>query len=304
MARSLIPSIELERGSFAVDPDSLLERLYETSSIHRECLVAASAVAAYFRSLLERSDFARYSEYEYCLHYYAQPPIEFDRPGRSRHYAAIQSRQGEWPTPKPASTRSRFAHRARAHALQRRTVIHLIKIIYDACWIEGALDLTQEYRSEAPEKRLCHCQALSIAGRHKDAEKELSELLSSLDQLGLSRVARSRIQFYAGIVGTFIARVRGDYELARSRYLAISSKVLVADDRCVYYRFGEVAEVSDTAERLAMAVDIARQSHNHNELRCGRLGNVQCQKQASWMRRSHYLMKRKAARRSVTLTRI
>jgi len=68
--RSLIPSIELERGSFAVDPDSLLERLYETSSIHRECLVAASAVAAYFRSLLERSDFARYSEYEYCLHYY------------------------------------------------------------------------------------------------------------------------------------------------------------------------------------------------------------------------------------------
>jgi hypothetical protein len=162
-----------------------------------------------------------------------------------------------------------FADRARAHALQRRTVIHLIKIIYDACWIEGALDLTQEYRSEAPEIRLCHCQALSIAGRHKDAEKELSELLSSLDQLGLSRVARSRIQFYAGIVGTFIARVRGDYELARSRYLAISSKVLVADDRCVYYRFGEVAEVSDTAERLAMAVDIARQSHNHNELARG-----------------------------------
>jgi len=159
-----------------------------------------------------------------------------------------------------------FADRARAHALQRRTVIHLIKIIYDACWIEGALDLTQEYRSEAPEIRLCHCQALSIAGRHKDAEKELSELLSSLDQL---RVARSRIQFYAGIVGTFIARVRGDYELARSRYLAISSKVLVADDRCVYYRFGEVAEVSDTAERLAMAVDIARQSHNHNELARG-----------------------------------
>ena len=43
---------------------------FMTSSIHRECFVAASAVAAYFRSLLERSDFARYSEYEYCLHYY------------------------------------------------------------------------------------------------------------------------------------------------------------------------------------------------------------------------------------------
>jgi hypothetical protein len=64
-------------------------------------------------------------------------------------------------------------------------------------------------------------------------------------------------------------RVRADYELARSRYLAISSKGLVADDSCVYYRFGEVADVSDTAERLAMTVDIARQSHNHSELARG-----------------------------------
>jgi hypothetical protein len=37
----------------------------------------------------------------------------------------------------------------------------------------------------------------------------------------------------------------------------------------VYYRFGEVAEVSDIAERLAMAVDIARQSHNYSELARG-----------------------------------
>ena len=270
VAKSLIPFVELERGSFAIDHDSLLERLYQTPSILRECLVAASAVAAYFRNLLERSEFAQYSEYEilFALLWLSRPLNSTDLIDLA--IARLSSRVKA--SGRPGSLLRLvhdFADRAQAHALHRRTVIHLIKIVYDACWIEGALDLTEKYRTEATEISLCHCQALSIAGRHNDAENELVELLSSLDRVGFSSSAHRRMRFYVDLVGVFIARVRGDYELARGRYMAISSGALAASDQCVYYRFGEVADVSDTSERLAMAVSLARRYQNHSELARG-----------------------------------
>ena len=270
MAKSLIPFVELERGSFAIDHDSLLNRLYETPSILRECLVAASAVAAYFRNFLERSEFTQYSEYEilFALLWLSRPLNSTDL----IDFAIARLASRVKASGRPGSLLRLvhdFADRAQAHALHLRTVIHLIKIVYDACWIEGVLDLTQKYRAEATEISLCHCQALSIAGRHNDAENELVYLLSSLDQVGLGSSAHKRMRFYVDLVGAFIARVQGHYELARDRYLAISSGALVASDQCVYYRFGEVADVSDTSERLSMAVNLARRCQNHSELARG-----------------------------------
>jgi hypothetical protein len=260
VAKSLVPFIILNGGTFSVDHDSLLQRLYSTTSIQRECLIAANALDRYFRSFLEQSDFTQYSEYEilFALLWLSYPLNSADLVD----FAVSRLSERTRASGRPGSLLKlvhEFAQRTPPHAIHQATVVRLIRIIYDACWIEGIIDLTASYRNEAPEIRLCHCQALCITGRHNEAESELRLLGASLDALDIPSSKRSRIKFYAGLVGALIARIKGDYDLARRRYLELNvKKFLWPEDKCLYYRFGEICGVGDAAERLQTAVEAGR----------------------------------------------
>jgi hypothetical protein len=268
VARTLAPFVVLERGTFSIDHDSLLQRLYSTDSIQRECLVAASAVSTYFRNFLERSDFSQYSEYEilFALLWLSRPLnsaglVDF-AVSRLSHRTRASGRPGSL-----LKLVHEFAEYAPSHVVERGTVVRLIRIIYDACWIEGAIDLTAAFRNDVPEIRLCHCQALCIMGRHDEAEEELNLLRASLSAANFPSAKRRRMEIYAGLVGALSARVKGDYDLAKRRYLDLEQKIFVwPEDRCLYYRFGEIAGVSDAAERLQTAVDIGRKLRDPIEL--------------------------------------
>jgi hypothetical protein len=260
VAKSLTPFILFNKGTFSIDHDSLLPRLYSTASIQRECLVAASALDRYFRSFLEQSNFSQYSEYEilFALLWLSRPLNSADLVD----FAVSRLSQRTRASGRPGSLLKlvhEFAQQAPFHTIHQATIVRLIRIIYDACWIEGALDLTAAHRNDVPEIRLCHCQALCITGQHNEAETELKLLAASLDAPNILSSKRNRIKIYAGLVGALTARIKGDYDLARRRYLDLDLKTFIwPEDKCLYYRFGEIAGVPDAARRLQTAIEIGR----------------------------------------------
>lgn len=260
VAESLAPFVELKTGTFTVDHDSLLQKLNGIAKIRKECLVAASAVAKYFRSFLESSDFTQYSEYEvlFALLWLSHPLNDGDLVDLAVSRLANRTRASG----RPASLLKlvyEFAKNGDSHVMHKRTVRRLIHIIYDACWIEGAIELACAYRDESPEIRLCYSQALSSAGRHDEAEEELQAVRATIGAADFPPDERSRIEAYVGLTSALVARVRGDYDMARSRYTALKpGDFLTQEDKCVFYRFGEVVGAVDAAERLTLALEIAR----------------------------------------------
>jgi hypothetical protein len=268
VAKTVAPFVELRQGTFWIDHDSLLERLYSIPSIRRECLVAASAATEYYRAFLERSEFVQYSEYEILF-----ALLSLSRPLNSAHlveFALSRLSDRTRTSGRPGSLLrlvDEFAKGVPSHVGQHGIIKRLIQIIYDACWIEGAIHLTEAYRDESPEIRLCHCHALAISGRHDEAEAELAMLDAATEGMELSSAKRMRVDFYAGLVGALVARVAGQYEVARRRYLNLNKDDLAwPEDKCLYYRFGEVADVSDAAERLELAVGIGQELENPIEI--------------------------------------
>jgi hypothetical protein len=268
VARSLAPFVELRGGVFSIDHDSLLQRLDSAHSIRRECLAAAIAVSTYFRTLLERGDFAQYSEYEilFGLIWLSQPLNSTDLVDFAVSRLSERTRMSGRPGSLLKLVHD-FVQGAGVDAIHQNTIWRLIRIIYDACWIEGAIDLAKTYRMKAPELRLCYCQALSITGRHEEAEQELNQLHSVVTTSDLSPAKRKRLALYAGLISSFVARVSGNYEDAEQRYLGLNVKDIVwPEDKCRYYRFGEVAGVSDMEDRLQTAIEIARELHSPIEV--------------------------------------
>lgn len=264
VAKTLGPFVEMRHGTFWIDHDSLLERLYSIPSIRRECLVAASAASAYYRAFLERRDFAQYSEYEilFALLSLSRPLNSADLVNFALSRLSDRTRSSGRPGGLLRLV-DEFAQGAPPYIVQHGLIKRLIQIIYDACWIEGAIHLTEAYRASSPEIRLCHCHALSLSGRHDDAEAELTLLHATITKMDLSPPKRRRLEFYAGLVGALMARVGGQYEISRRRYQDLPLGQLVRpEDKCLYYRFGEVADVVDAAERLEIALGIARKAKN------------------------------------------
>lgn len=260
VARSLAPFIEIKAGTFAVDHDSLLQKLNRIAKIRKECLVAASAMAKYFRSFLERGEFIQYSEYEvlFALLWLSRPLNDSDLIDLAVSRLANRTRASGRPAGLLGLVHE-FAESGDTHVMHRRTVGRLIQIIYDACWIDGAIDLACAYRDSAPEIRLCYSQALSSAGRHDQAEDELLAVRATISAADFPPLERNRIEAYTNLTSALIARVRGDYNLARNRYTALkATDFRTQEDKCVFYRFGEVVDATDAAERLTRALEIAR----------------------------------------------
>src|ERR1043165_7083213 len=69
---------------------------------------------------------------------------------------------------------------------------------------------------------------------------------------------KRRIRAYAGLTGTLICRLRGDYPEARRRYELLSPADFDrADDLSVYHRFAEVADVVGVPEHLEKSRECA-----------------------------------------------
>jgi hypothetical protein len=267
IAQSLEPFVRHRDGLFSIDHDSLYHRLKSIDGIRRYLLVAADSLSGYFRAFLEKPDFSRYSEYEilFALLSLGTPlsspsliDLAVDRLS-ARAYAAGRS----------AGLLRRvqdFVSSAGEDELHLRTVKSLIGIVYDACWLEGSLDLTARFKDKSLEIRLAHCQSLALSGSHSEASTELAKLEETL-RLRPTSASRSRLSAYAGLMRTLISRISGDYNKARESYARLSPSMFASPrDKCVFYRFSEVAGAEDSHQRLLKARELAKHLPDKTDL--------------------------------------
>lgn len=266
-AQSLKPFVHQKEGLFAVDHDSLYRRLQSIDCTRRHLLVAAEALSAYFQAFLEKSDFSRYSEYEilFALLFLgtllASPALVDLAVDRLSARVFAKGR--------PAGLLRRvqeFIASTSEDELHVETVKRLIGILYDSCWLEGSLELTKRFKDKAVEIRLCHCQSLALGGFHSQAAAELTRLEETLRLRGRSN-ANNRLLAYVGLMRALIARVAGDYDGARRHYGRLSPSMFpLPRDRCVFYRFSEVAGADDSTESLLKAREIAKDLPDKTDL--------------------------------------
>jgi len=267
-AKGLSPFIEIRNGLFAIDHDSLLPKLEALEPIRRDALIASMAASQYFQSFLAREDYRRYSEYEILF-----ALLRLSVTLNSSDLADVAIRRlaaGAQKGGRPAGLLhfvNDFARNAEGQALHATTVRRLIGIIYDACWLEGAVDLLAAHESLGLDVQMSLIQALSLTGHHPEAERRWQSLVERLGYASLGEEKKSRIHIYSVLTGTLIARLRGDYQEARRRYERLSPRdIRRDDDLSVYHRFSEVADVAGVASRLEKAREVALRLHDPTNL--------------------------------------
>lgn len=267
-AKSLAPFVELRDGSFSIDHDSLLPKLAALAPMRRDSLVAAKALADYFQSFLSRRDYRLYSEYEivFSLLSLSLPLHAPDLADLAISRLAAGVQAGGRPTG-ILKLVNEFARQGAGRDLHEQTVRRLIGIIYDGCWLEGAVELTGLYRHSGLDVGLAYCQALALTGRHADAERQWLGLREKVNLTAIPAAAKKRIDGYVWLTGALICRLRGDYKGARERYDAVSPKTFERpDDLSVYFRFGEVADAPDLPARLEQSRAFGRNAADPTHL--------------------------------------
>ncbi|MBV9121412.1 MAG: hypothetical protein JOZ39_11950 [Chloroflexi bacterium] len=267
-ARSLSPFVEVRDGLFTIDHDSLLPRLDALEPIRRDALIAAQAAASYYQSFLANEDYRRHSEYEilFALLRLSLTLNSSDLVDLAITRLAAGAQMGG----RPAGIlrlANDFAGASEGMALHEATIRRLIGIIFDACWLEGAMDLVKRHRALGLDVQLAYCQALALTSDHAEAERQWRALTDSLALKPAASAKKRRIRAYAGLTGVLICRLRGDYAEARSRYEQLSADDFDnADDLSVYHRFSEVAEVAGLSQRLEKAREFALAARNPTHL--------------------------------------
>jgi hypothetical protein len=258
-AKSLSPFVEMRDGLFTIDHDSLLPRLEALEPIRRDALVAAQGAADYYQSFLSRDDYRRHSEYEILFALLRLSLIL--NSSDIADLAITRLSAGAQKGGRPAGIlrlANDFSRAAGGLALHETTIRRLIGIIYDACWLEGAVELVRDHCKLGLDVRLSYCQALGLTSNHVEAEREWQGLSESLRLTSMPESKKRRIQAYAGLTGVLICRLRGDYPEARRRYDSLShSDFDRADDLSVYHRFGEVADVAGVPQHLEKSRELA-----------------------------------------------
>lgn len=258
-AKRLSPFIVERQGLFCIDHDSLLSLLEKAESNSRERLVAADALARYLQSFLTASDFSLLSQNEilFGLLWLSGPLASTALVELAVSRLERNAKTSGRPTGLLRLVHD-FSHKSLRGPLHNRTMSGLVRIVYDACWIEGAIDLTERHRDSSPDIRLCHCHALALLGRSQQADQELEAFRVDVQKQVDDGSNLKRVLNFIALTGVLLARVRGDYAEAKRRYLRLNEKAFApSEDKVLYLRFSEIAGVDGVAERLQRALLLA-----------------------------------------------
>jgi tetratricopeptide (TPR) repeat protein len=260
VATSLSPFIELRRGAYAADHDSLLPALEAVAELRRERLLAATALRTYFEGFLSREDFSIHSEFDvlFALLWLSQSLRASDLVDLVVGRLSKRARAAGRPLGLLRLVHD-FCLSAGRDALQETAAAKLIRLVYDACWVEGAIDLTEAYRKTDVGIQLAHCQALALTQQFDEARTQAIQLGEALGAAAISPELRRRCELFVQLTTIFVHRVAGDYDDARRLYQTLRDRKEYAPaERCLLNRFAEIADSPNAIERLETAVEIAR----------------------------------------------